>query len=539
MKKTFTLSSNKIILLLTLYYIIILNIGYWSNFFSILQQTSLNNNILLIITMPIFLIAAMNVILHVLFYPYLHKVIMPIILILGSAASYAVMTQGIYFNDDQIINIVQTNPGEAGAWINIKFILWVIFTGIIPALFYILCIRLKPATTWYKGIAWRLFSVAISLVVIGAIALLAYQHYASFFRNNKAIVHKIIPTNYLGASIKVTYNHYESTRPFEAIGLDAKRTTPQGEKKNLLVFVLGETTRAQNWGLNPNAPATTPQLAQRQDIINFSNVSSCGTSTAISVPCMFSNMTRKEYDARISRHQEGVLDILNRAGLYVSWRENDGGCKGVCDRVKNIKITTIADPKKCIKGLCYDDTLLTGLVEEIRTMPNDGIIILHTAGSHGPAYYERYPDSLKKFTPTCDTNQLQDCSYEQLTNTYNNTVVAVDDMLSKTIQLLEGSDLNVGLIYVSDHGESLGENGLYLHGAPYIVAPKEQTHVPMIFWANQGFYQAKSLDAQCLAQLKQNEFSHDYIFSSLIGIMDVSTTEYKPELDLFASCRKK
>ncbi|MDO4222614.1 MAG: phosphoethanolamine--lipid A transferase [Acinetobacter sp.] len=530
------LTSNQLLLLFIVYCVAVLNIGYWSNFASIVQETT--GNLLLILTMPIFLIAIMNIIFQLFFYPYVHRVLFPLVLVLGAGASYAVMTQGIYFNDEQIQNIVQTDVHEAGAWINTKFILWIIFTGILPALFYAFCIELKITRPWYKEILWRVASVVISFIVIAAIAAVSYQNYASFFRNHKAIVHKIVPTNYLGASIKVAYEHYESTRPFVQIGLDAKRIAPQGEKKNVFIFVLGETTRAQNWGLNANAPATTPQLAAMKDVINFPNVSSCGTATAVSVPCMFSNMNRSDYDPLKARHQEGVLDILNRAGLYVSWKNNNGGCKGTCDRVKYVDIIPISPKEECEGGLCYDRNLLTGLKQEIEQMPNDGVIVLHTTGSHGPAYYQRYPKELRKFTPTCDSNQLQDCDPTALQNTYNNTVVAVDDTLARTIQLLKESNVNAAMWYISDHGESLGEKGMYLHGAPYIVAPSEQTHIPMVFWANDGFYQAKNLDAKCLAQNASKDYSHDNFFSSMIGIMDVATQEYHKEQDIFAQCRK-
>ena len=240
---------------------------------------------------------------------------------------------------------------------------------------------------------------------------------------------------------------------------------------------------------------------------------------------------------RVARHQEGLLDILQRAGLYVSWKDNDGGCKGVCDRVKNMRIIETANPKECKDGLCYDRTLLEHLQEEIASMPQDGVIVLHTVGSHGPAYYERYPQEFRKFTPTCDTNQLQDCDAEKLQNTYNNTILSIDDTLVRTMRLLQASQVNAAVWYVFDHGESLGEKGMYLHGAPYVVAPAEQTHVPMVFWANTGFYQAKGLNYQCLKERSSKLHSHDHVFSSILGLMDVSTSEYRQDRDMFAACR--
>ncbi len=538
--KTFKLSANKIILLFTLYFVLVLNIGFWRN---VLEHAPLNNasNWLLLATMPLFIIAAMNVCLQIVFWPKVNRVLFPLILVLAAGASYAVMTQGIYFNADQIQNILQTNQTEASAWISMKFISWLLFTGILPALLYILFIRVEPKNRWWKGWLWRLASVAVSLGVILAVAATSYQNYASFFRNNKGITHQIIPVNFIGASFKTAYNYYDAHRPFEAIGEDAKRLSPQGAKKNLMVLVVGETTRAENWGLNDGAPDTTPQLKQMADVINYPQASSCGTSTAISVPCMFSRMSREEYNGNTAKHQENLLDMLQRAGLYTSWRENDSGCKEVCNRIKRIDMhKTIADAAAQCKGdLCYDTVLLDKLQEEIDTMPNDGIIVLHTNGSHGPAYFERYPPELRKFTPTCDTNQIQDCDLSKLANTYNNTIVAIDDMLAKTIQLLKADDkVNSALWYFSDHGESLGEKGLFLHAAPYAIAPSQQTHIPMIFWASPGFYSDRKLDEACMRQTAQQPKSHDHVFHSLLGIFDIGTQEYKKEWDMFAACRK-
>ena len=249
-----------------------------------------------------------------------------------------------------------------------------------------------------------------------------------------------------------------------------------------MILVVGETTRAQNWGLNPNAPNTTPELKKIADVINYPNVTSCGTATAISVPCMFSNMTRENYNGNLARHQENVMDILQRAGLYTSWRENDGGCKGVCDRIKHINIPDSAQAGQCGSDGCLDIALLNQLEQEIQAMPHDGIIVLHTMGSHGPAYYQRYTPEFRRFTPTCDSNQIQDCSNTELQNTYNNTILYIDHILAQTIALLQRQpDIDSALWYLSDHGESLGEKGIYLHGTPYLIAPSQQTHIPMIF----------------------------------------------------------
>ncbi len=531
------LTANRAVLLFCVYATLVFNLGFWQ---AAWQQSvsDAGRDWLLILTLPLFVIAAMNVVIQLLFWPRLHRVVVPLLLVLGAAAAYAVMVQKIYFNSDMIQNLLQTNTAEASAWLSWKFIAWVLLAGVMPAVAYLRLIRVRSEGAWYRRLLWRVLSVFASVAVIGLLAATAYQNYASFFRNNKGINHMIVPTNIIGASVKTAYNTYDANRPLQTIGLDARRSA-QGERKRLLVLVVGETTRAQNWGLNPGAPDTTPQLKQVAGLINFPDVASCGTSTAVSVPCMFSRMNRSDYNGNLAKHQEGLMDVLQRAGLYTSWRENDGGCKGTCDRIRHIDIRELAEASQCGKEGCLDMTLLNGLAEEIRQMPQDGVIVLHTMGSHGPAYYQRYPEAFRVFTPTCDTNQIQDCNNTALQNTYNNTIRYIDHMLAETIRLLaQQTEVDSAVWYVSDHGESLGENGMYLHAAPYLVAPKEQTRVPMVFWATEGWYVASGVSHDCLQQRAGQAYSHDYWFHSVLGITGVQTGEYRPDLDLFAACKK-
>ena len=532
-------SSNRIIALLSVYFLVVFNVRFW---LVLAKQAPLlyDHNMVLWLAMPIFLLAAMNVFIQLFFWPYVHKVVVPVLLMVGAAVSYAAMTQDVYFNADMMQNVLQTNMGEAGAWLSAGFLWWCLVTGVLPSVGYVWVVRLVYAHPWYREVVWRLLNILMSVVVAGAVVLAAYGHFASFFRNNKQVNHQIAPTNVVGALFKTAYNAYDASRPLQRIGLDAQHQAHVGGRKRVLILVVGETTRAENWGLNGYARQTTPQLAAMgSDIVNFPQVASCGTSTAVSVPCLFSNMPRAHYDANRARHQEGLMDVLQRAGISTLWRENDGGCKGACDRIRHVEVRDWAPKQECVGDGCQDLNLLTHLQQEIRALPTDGVIVLHTMGSHGPAYYQRYPSAFRRFMPTCDTNQIQSCDNQQLRNTYDNTVLYVDHMLAQTIRLLQSeTNVDAALWYFSDHGESLGENGMYLHAAPYAIAPSQQTHIPMIFWANAGFYHDAGLDASCLQRrAQQTQFSHDDVFHSTLGLMDVRTHEYQPELDVFRPCR--
>lgn len=535
MQSKWVLSSNRAILLLSIYILLIFNVGFWSYLF---QHVTLKNNVIFWFTVPVLMLAAMNFCMQLLFWPYLHWLMVPLLLLLGSAVSYAVMMQHIYFDANMLQNIMQTNIGEAGAWLTPQFWMWLGITGLLPAQWYCWGVNIHYTKPWYREFGKRIVVIIVSLITVFTVILLAYGSYISFFRNNKTVNHLIVPTNFVGAAVKTAYNTYDAHQPLQRIGMDASHQ--RHGNKRLLILVMGETTRAQNWGLNGYLRQTTPELAAMgNQVVNFPQVSSCGTATVVSLPCLFSNMPRQYYQANLAKHQEGLLDVLQRSGVAVSWRDNDGGCKGVCDRIRHLDVRDWAPNLKCNSDGCLDESLLINLHDMITNMPDDAVLVLHTMGSHGPAYYQRYPEAFRRFTPTCDTNQIQQCTREQLRNTYDNTVLYTDHILAEIIKLLQNeSGLASAMWYFSDHGESLGENGIYLHATPYAIAPEEQTRVPMLFWANHDFSSISNLDMDCLRRhAHQQEFSHDNIFHSVLGLMDVKTSEYQTQLDLFASCR--
>ncbi len=185
--------------------------------------------------------------------------------------------------------------------------------------------------------------------------------------------------------------------------------------------------------------------------------------------------------------------------------------------------------------------MLNDLQSYLNKLNGDAVIVLHQKGSHGPAYYLRYPNSFEKFKPVCTTSELQQCSQEEIVNAYDNTILYTDYVLAKVIDFLQNNSnkFDTGMLYVSDHGESLGENNLYLHGSPYAIAPKNQTHIPMLVWLSEGFRQRSQIDWQCLQQHKNDVYSHYHIFHSVLGLLEVETQVYHQGLDLFHSCKKQ
>ena len=526
------------VLLLALVFAFLLNWPVLLHFYDILSNIE-HFKIGFVVSIPFLLVAALNFVFMPFSIRFLMKPFFAFLFVTGSIASYTMMKYRVLFDGDMIQNIFETNQSEAFAYVNAPIIIWVLLTGLLPAAL-IFFVKIEYASTWYKGIAQRLLSMFFSLVIVGIIAALYYQDYASIGRNNQTLNREIVPANFMYSTSKYLYRRYMAEPiPFVTLGDDATRVTKK-DKPTLMFLVVGETARGKNFSMNGYEKDTNPFTSKSGGVISFNDVRSCGTATAVSVPCMFSNMGRKEFDDNRARNSEGLLDVLQKTGISIFWKENDGGCKGVCDRVPNIEIKPKDHPKFCDKNTCYDEVVLQDLDSEIAQMKGDKLVGFHLIGSHGPTYYKRYPDAHRQFTPDCPRSDIENCTDEELTNTYDNTIRYTDFVIAEMIAKLKTYEdkYNTALLYVSDHGESLGAMGLYLHGTPYKFAPDDQTRVPMQVWMSPGFTKEKGVDMACLQQkAADTRYSHDNIFSSVLGIWDVKTSVYEKGLDIFSQCR--
>jgi lipid A ethanolaminephosphotransferase len=366
--------------------------------------------------------------------------------------------------------------------------------------------------------------------------------YAVYFRAHKSIRYELSPAAPAVSAVQVLIRMSagSSSKRFKDLGGMATRTGPPRARPTVLFVVVGEAARAASFQLGGYGRPTTPRLASMTDVVYFSDVSACDTSTATSVPCMFSPLRRNRFDVDESSRIANLLDSLGDAGFAIEWRENNAGCKGVCDRVKTLRYEGSAGGSSCEHSYCYDEVMLDGLAAHVRELKTDTAIVFHQIGSHGPAYWERYPAAFERFKPSCRSNELHTCSEQQLVNAYDNTIAYTDHVLSRQIEILRSAAGSVDsfLLYVSDHGESLGENALYLHGMPYFLAPRVQTHVPMLMWASEGYVARMRLDTQCLGRRSSGAISHDNLYHTLLGAAEVYDAMYQPKLDLLSTCRE-
>lgn len=524
-----------VVMILVLFFTTVSNLALWRHFSQIITQSE-NLSLSFIILAPLTIFLLMYGIFLILFsWKFILKPAFVVLFLTCSIATYASLQYGIIFDDDMLENFLATNFSEAKSYVSLYSISAVIFLGVIPSL---LLLRFKIYyPPFLKSQLQRIAAIVCVLAVSGMLVLTFYQQYSFLGRNNKNLKKEILPVSYVSAVVNYVHHRYfDKEMPYVAMGKNAHKVSTTTKPK-LMFLVLGETARAQNFsalGYDRN----TNFYTDKEKVISFADVSSCGTSTAYSVPCMFSNMPREKYTAKRAENREGILDVLQKAGINITWLDNDSGCKGVCDRVKNIRIEP-TDKLHCDGNTCKDEIFLSYAKKLSQNVKEDTLIAFHLIGSHGPRYYERYPEKFRKFTPDCNRPDVENCSLEEVRNAYDNTIAYTDYVIYELINILEQHmDTNdTMLLYISDHGESLGENNLYLHGTPYAIAPEEQTHVPMQLWLPNKSAESLSLNKKCLKNKAASlSFSHDNLFHSIMGLMQVRSSEYRKNLDIFADC---
>jgi lipid A ethanolaminephosphotransferase len=402
-------------------------------------------------------------------------------------------------------------------------------------------VRVKPQPP-LRALLVRAASIA-GACIIGVVALLSVSRdLTSFMRNEREARYLITPGNFLyGFATSSVHRARDVNAKRETVGTDAHLVAVVNDgRPRVLVLVVGETARAANFSLLGYPRETNPELA-KLGVTAFKNVKSCGTSTEVSLPCMFSPYGREHYDEGRIRHSEGLLNVLARAGYTVKWLDNQSGCKGVCkgDGIEYQKMKASMAPDLCDDTECHDGILARRLAQELEQVSGNTVIVLHMMGNHGPAYFRRYPPAFRRFVPDCATAELRECSNEQVVNAYDNAILYTDHVLASVVRTLAENprQLDSAMIYVSDHGESLGEHGLYLHGIPYAIAPDLQTHVPMMVWMSQQLTVTGDVDNRCLRDKAAAPLSHDNLFHSVLGLLDVQTSAYSAGHDIFDGCR--
>ncbi|MFZ2843115.1 phosphoethanolamine transferase [Psychrobacter sp.] len=502
------------------------NLGFFKQVIAVYPVA---DNIGFLISLTGLLFGLMWLLFQLLCYRPTIKIVLIAMVLIAAVCGYFTDAYGTVFDTNMLINSLQTDQAEAMGLMAPSFIFRVLLLGILPA-FIVSKIRIKRLT-WRSATVQKAVTLIMSIALLAACLLPFGDQYASFFRQHKIVRSYTNPITPVYSVIKLGTDYYDKLSHPETMimhAIDAKRVADVNgkAKPKLMVFVVGETVRADHVGLNGYERNTMPLLANQPDIYSFKDATSCGTSTAYSVPCMFSYANREDYDVDTAEYNENVLDTLNKQGVNVVWRDNNSSSKGVADRVTFEDYKTSETNPDCEgDGECRDVGMLDGFEKLLKsgTAPQDTLILLHQMGNHGPAYYQRYPKEFEEYKPVCMTNELSKCDDQSVINGYDNAIRYTDYFLDKTIKKLKPyeNDYDVVMIYISDHGESLGENNIYLHGLPFSIAPDAQKKVPVIIWSPKN----NSIDANSLSTMINQPVSHDFITPTLLKFFGITTQE--------------
>lgn len=521
-------------LLVAGYIFVALNLGFWSR-----AIEALSGDVVLIGCFAIGIFGLTVLALELLGPGRMQKPVAALLIMIAAGASYYERNFGVLIDRDMMRNIFETTVTESRHLITPAALWQMTLTGVIPAAM-VFWPRVRRVRRWHHLWRWPV-GVALSVaLVLGSVAF-NYKAYAAALRERRDVMASYQPVAFIRAL--VAYGEEQMMvvdSVLQEVAGDAApgRHLAQAEKPVLMVLFVGETLRAQNFGLNGYERDTTPGLAAR-DVINFPDVTACGTSTSVSLPCMFSPLATSDYSREAALSRENLLDVLVRSGFEVNWVDNNTGDMGVAMRQGWQIVEKALAPDACVTE-CTDEVFLPLIEKTLEEVTEDTVLVLHMIGNHGPAYYLRYPEGQAPFSPDCRSAQFSDCPVQEIVNAYDNAVVETDLVLSRAIDMLDASDRVLpAMVFLSDHGESLGESGLYLHAAPRFMAPKEQTKVPMVMWLGDAFRDVMGLKPDCMRAHADAPVSHDHLFHTMLGLLDIRTAARDPSLDLTETCRSE
>lgn len=469
----------------------------------------------------------------------LQKPVAAALILMAAGANHYERSFGVLIDREMVRNVLETTFTESRHLITPAAAFSIGLTGVVPAAL-VFWPRVMRVARWNHLWRWPL-GIGLAFAVLAGGLFADFKTFSAVLRERKDLMAAYQPGATIGALARYGKQQFAAEAGvLHPIATDARpgARLAGADRPVLLVLFVGETLRAQNFGLNGYGRDTTPELARR-DVINFPDVTACGTSTAVSLPCMFSALPQADYSRDKFLAQESLLDVLARAGFAVRWVDNNTGDQRIATRTGWDRVDAMLDPAACAVE-CTDEVFLPLIERTLAGITTDTVLVLHMIGNHGPAYFLRYPPARANFTPDCRTAEFADCTVAEIVNAYDNAVLETDHVLARAIDLLAASDTAHGaMVYLSDHGESLGENGLYLHAAPLFMAPGTQTKVPMVMWLGDGFRQTMALDVGCLRDAAQRPTSHDTLFHSILGLLDITTETRDTALDLTHGCRNR
>jgi lipid A ethanolaminephosphotransferase len=446
------------------------------------------------------------------------KIIKPLFMgvaICNSVALYFIQTYSVILDKSMMGNVFNTDVSEASALFHPALLVYIVCLGILP------CVLISRVTLSKTSFLRRTAFTGIVLVAGLGWAYANSNTALWFSKNGKRLGGLTLPWSYV---INGGRNLAGMIKPAEQKQLPI--ATMGTKEKTVVVLLIGEAARSESFSLYGYPRLTNPELS-KAGVVALPHARSCATYTTESLLCILSHLDTGDSS------WEPLSSYLQRSGVDVIWRANNWGEPAM--KVETFQRS--GDLKtNCNGDDCnYDEVLLNGLAERIRSSRRDKVfVVLHLAGSHGPVYYTKYPARFETFKPVCKSVDLHKCTKQELINAYDNSIVYTDHVVAQTIALLKAfPQVASSLIYLSDHGESLGEYGLYLHGTPYSIAPDVQKDIPFIVWMSEEFKRHKHIRPPELSADARH--SQANVFHSVMGAFDMHSEIYRPDRDIFSA----
>lgn len=434
------------------------------------------------------------------------KTLLVLTFIINAIALYFVNTYSVIIDESMIGNVFNTNYEESSSYFSLGFVLYVLLLGVLPSVYII---KARVETTTVKRF-FKTIGLALGFLLI--MAFVNAMNWLWIDKNSKKLGGLAMPWSY-SVNTALYFKHQKEKNRKEILLPNA---TIGDNEKSIVVLVIGESARSQNFSLYGYKKDTNPLLSATENVRHFP-ATSCATYTTAGVKCILEHENTDDL-------YEILPNYLYRNDVEVIWRTTNWGEPPL--HIKNF-MNKEALTKNCEGEDCgYDGVLLKGLKEQIAASPKNKIlVVLHTSTSHGPTYSKKYPKAFEKFSPVCNSVEVAQCTSEELINAYDNTIVYTDYLLHRVIEDLKHlPEYKSTMLYVSDHGESLGEKNLYMHGLPMSLAPKEQYEIPFIVWTSDNANK----------KLKDNkQLSQNHVFHSVLNFLNIKSPIYKEEMNIF------
>ncbi len=465
------------------------------------------NGVLLVISLVILMVIANAFAFYLFLYisRYLGKFLLVITFIISSISMYFINSYSVIIDESMIGNVLNTNYSESSSFFSFKLVLYVLFFGILPSIYII---RAKIIRVTFKKF---ITTISLTLVFMLVMVFANASNWLWIDKNSKTLGGLAMPWSY-SVNLSLYYIHQNQRNATETLLPNA---TIKDNQKSVIVLVIGESARKQNFSLYGYPKNTNPLLSKISNVYHF-DATSCATYTTAGVKGILSYQNSDELT-------EILPNYLHRNDVEVIWRTSNTGEPPI--HIKNYENRETLMPNCKGDGCNYDEILLSGLKEEIlASKKNKILVVLHTSTSHGPTYSKKYPAQFEVFKPVCNSVELGKCSQTELINAYDNTIVYTDYILAKLIgDLQQLNDYHSAMIFVSDHGESLGEKNLYMHGLPLSIAPKEQFEIPFIVWTSENS-----------KQMKPNTILTQFnVFHSVLNFLNIQSPIYDEKMNIF------